>query len=78
MEKQIYLALTVCENGKYYSWAMRTGSNNNLLSVLAIKNLISANVCDTFKRAKEIVSAWNETYRINGTYLFEDAFCETA
>lgn len=72
MEKRIYLALTVCENGKYYSWAQKSASNNNLLSVLAVKNLISANICDTFKKAKEIVSAWNDTYRANGTYLYDD------
>lgn len=72
MEKTIFLAMTVCENNKYYSWVQKTASNNNLLSVLATKNLISANVCDTFKKAKEIVSAWNDTYRANRTYLYDD------
>lgn len=72
MEKTIFLAMTICENGKYYSYAFKTRANNNLLCVLSAPNLISANVCDTFKKAKEIVKAWNDAYRANGTYLFGD------
>ena len=75
MHKNIFLALTIEENGKFYSWAYKTSSRNNLCSVLAgIANLVSANVCDSFSKAKDIVSAWNDTYRANGTYLFDSAF----
>lgn len=52
MEKTIFLAMTICENGKYYSYAFKTRANNNLLCVLSTPNLISANVCDTFKKSK--------------------------
>lgn len=73
MNKNIFLALTVEENGKFYSWAYKTPSRNNLCSVLdGFANLITANVCDSFREAKEIVSAWNDAYRTNGTYLFDD------
>lgn len=75
MDKNIFLALTVEENGKFYSWAYKVSSRNNLCDVLArIKNLVSANVCDSYSKAKEIVSAWNDTYKANGTYLFDSTF----
>lgn len=75
MNKNIFLALTVEENGKFYSWVYKTSSRNNLCSVLAgIANLVSANVCDSFSKAKDIVSAWNDTYKANGTYLFDSTF----
>lgn len=75
MNKNIFLALTVEENGKFYSWAYKVSSRNNLCDVLArFKNLVSANVCDSYSKAKEIVSAWNDTYKANGTYLFDGTF----
>ena len=75
MNKNIFLALTVEENGKFYSWAYKVSSRNNLCDVLArIENLVSANVCDSCSKAKEIVSAWNDTYKANGTYLFDGTF----
>ena len=72
MEKTTFIAVTVHEDGKYYSYAIKTKNNNNLLSVLNIKGIVSANVCDTFKKAREIVDYWNECYKRNGTYMFAD------
>lgn len=73
MNKNIYLAITIDESGMFYSWAYKISACYNLLSVFAgIANLKSANVCDTWKQAKETVAAWNETYKQNGTYLFSN------
>lgn len=75
MNKKLYIAVTVEENGKYYSWVHITRANNNLLNVLSsIQNIITANICDTLKSAKEIVSTWNEAYKHNGTYMFSEPF----
>lgn len=75
MNKKLYIAVTVEENGKFYSWVHITKANNNLIDVLSsIQNIITANVCDTLKSAKEIVLAWNETYKRNGTYIFSKPF----
>lgn len=72
MSKKIYLALTIEENGKFYSYVLETKSNRNLVSVFAgIRGLVSANVCDTLRKANEIVRAWCDAYKANGTYLFD-------
>ena len=71
MNKNVFMVVSVSENGKNYAYALRFGANNNLVSVLSrIANLASANICDTWTAAKEIASAWNEAYKANGTYLF--------
>jgi hypothetical protein len=71
MNKNVFMVVSVSENGKNYAYALRFGANNNLVSVLSrIANLVSANVCDTWTAAKEIANAWNEAYKANGTYLF--------
>ena len=73
MSNNIYLLLNVKENGKLYAWAYKTSANNDLLSVLArFKNLHTVNVCRTFTEAKQTAAAWNETYKQNGTYLFDN------
>lgn len=72
MNKNVFMVVSVSENGKNYAYALRFGANNNLVPMLSrIANLMSANVCDTWTAAKEIANAWNESYKANGTYLFD-------
>lgn len=72
MNKNVFMVVSVSENGKNYAYALRFGANSNLVSVLSrIANLVSANVCDTWTAAKEIASEWNEAYKANGAYLFD-------
>lgn len=71
MNKNVFMAVSVSENGKMYAWALRFAACNNVVDVLSrIANISTANVCDTWTAAKEIANAWNETYKANGTYLF--------
>lgn len=74
MKKRSYIAVTIEENGRFYSYVIKTGNQNNLLAVLHIAGIVTANICDTFKAAKEIVTAWNENYKANGTYMFAGEF----
>ena len=71
MDKNSYLAVTVEENGKYYAYMIKHHNSNNLLSVLKIKGILHANICDTKKEATKIVQEWNEGYKQNGTYMFD-------
>lgn len=72
MNKNLFIVVSVSENGKMYAWAFKVAACQNLVDVLAsIKNLVTANVCDTMKAAKETASAWNEAYKRNGSYLFD-------
>lgn len=71
---KIYLAATAKENDKYYSYIIPVKENQNILAVLkAHKNIITADVCKTKKRAAEIITAWNEQHKKNGVYMFDDA-----
>ena len=71
MKNNLYIAITVSENKKYYSYMIKHNNNNNLLNVAKIKGILSANICDTKKEAERIVEQWNESYKQNGTYMFD-------
>ena len=71
MENNSYIAVTVSENGKYYSYMIKYHNSNNLLNIAKIKGILYANICDTKKEAERIVEQWNESYKQNGTYMFE-------
>lgn len=70
--KKYYIAVTIQENEKYYSYVLPVYENDNLLSKLKIKNAHNAMICSTKKHAGEIVDIWNKTYKQNGSYLFDD------
>lgn len=67
--KKFYAAVTVEESGKYISYVLPFTSQDNVICCLNIKNIVSANVYDTRKRAEEICEYWNECYKKNGTLL---------
>lgn len=71
MKNNSYIAVTVSENGKYYSYMIKHNNINNLLNISKIKGILSANICDTKKEAERIVEQWNESYKQNGTYMFD-------
>lgn len=57
----------------YYAYVLTTNENLNLVSELkAIRGLVSANVYPTKKRAREMVEFWNQCFKRNGTYLFDE------
>lgn len=72
MSKNLYIAVTVCEDEKYYSHIVKVAKSDNLLSKLTIKNIVSANICPTKKSAAELVTFWNYCYKNNGTYMFDE------
>ena len=71
MKNNLYIAITVSENRKYYSYMIKHNNSNNLLNVAKIKGILFANICDTKKEAERIVEQWNESYKQNGTYMFD-------
>lgn len=71
MKNNSYIAVTVSENEKYYSYMIKHHNSNNLLNVAKIKGILSANICDTKKEAERIVKQWNESYKQNETYMFD-------
>lgn len=74
-KKNSYIAVQVTENGKNYAYAVKVSESDNLLSKLVIKGIIAANLCGSRKEAEEIVTAWNECFKSNGSYMFGEVFC---
>lgn len=72
--KNKYIAVQIKENEKYYAYAVKVTESDNLLSKLTIKNIMFANICDSKKRAEEIINHWNSCFKVNGTYLFDEIF----
>lgn len=68
--KKYYIAVTIEENGKFYSYVLPVPENNDLLSALKIKNIYNAMICSTKKHAAETVAIWNESYKQHKEFLF--------
>lgn len=68
--KIFYIAVTIEENGKFWSYVIKHGANDNLLSTLKIKNITNASLYNTKKEAVAVVSLWNTEYIMNGASLF--------
>lgn len=69
--KYNYIAVQIKENEKFYAYVVKVSESDNLLSKLAIKNVVTANIYDTNKKAELVVGHLNECYKANGNYLFD-------
>lgn len=71
--KYSYIAVQIEENGKWYAYAEKVSEYDNLYTRLErIRNIQTANVCPTKKAAVELVKFWNDSFRQNGCYMFDD------
>ena len=68
----MFAVVSIEQNGKNYAYAMRVSDQDNLIAKFKIKGITTAIVCGTRKKAKELVTAWNTSYRENGTYLYDE------
>ena len=69
--KNFYIGVTVKENEKYFSYAIKATDNDNLLSVLKIKGIVWASLSKTKKDCEGLIAAWNEQFKVNGTHMYE-------
>lgn len=72
--KYFYIAVTVEENKKYYSYVIKANDQENLLSKLKIKNIINATLTPTKQRAENLINLWNTMAKRNNQYLFDETF----
>lgn len=72
--KYTWLALQIEENGKFYAYASRVSTADNLVSKLSRKSLVTANICTSKKDATALVNAWNTAHKANGKYMFSESF----
>ena len=71
--KYFYIVMAINENGKQYAYVLRHNQSNNLIGVTEQKNAEFAYLCQSKKEAERIASAWVESYKKNGTYMFDYA-----
>ena len=69
--KRLYIAVTEKHNEKLYSYWISVTSNDNILSKLSNPRLVNANVFGTRKEAASVADSWNQSYKNNGTYLYD-------
>lgn len=72
MDKNTYIVVSIQEDGKNYAYVIKHHNSNNLISVLEIKGILHANICDTKKEAYRIAELWNDGYKKNGAYMFDE------
>ena len=68
--KKTYFAVTVEENKKLYAYMIDVSEYDNVIYALSNRGIVFANAYQTKKAAMETVSAWNESYKNNGSYAF--------
>lgn len=68
----MFAVVSIEKNGKNYAYAMKVSDQDNLVAKFNIKGIKTAVLCGTRKKAKELVSAWNTSYRENETYLYDE------
>ena len=75
--KNHFFAATIQKNGKYYSFVMKIGENENAAAKLKHPDIIIAQLCSSKKAAAYVVNHWNACHKTNGQYLFDDPAINT-
>ncbi len=68
--KNFYIAVQIKEGNKFCAYTIKVSKNDNLLSKLTIRNIVTANICESKKEAESWVRSWNDGFKENGNYLF--------
>lgn len=72
--KYFYIAITIQENKKYYSYVIKVNSRENFLPKLKIKNIVTATIATSKKEAENLVNLWNIIAKNNNQFLFDETF----
>lgn len=68
----LFLLINEEKDGKFCACAKKVSASLNLLAYINMyKDICTLNVCQTWKEATETAAAWNETYKRNGTYMYQ-------
>lgn len=69
--KNLYIVISIQENGKRYAYAHKQPYCYNLLNLSEIKGVEILQPCESWKKAKETAERWNAVYKANDNYLFD-------
>lgn len=70
--KMIFVVVTQTINGKNYAFADTIKTVENLSAYIARYGSNICHLCESRKQAEEIAYEWNESYKKNGTSIFEE------
>ena len=68
--KNRYFVVSIKENEKNYAYVIKTNKNDNILYKINVKNASFVLLADTKKEAYKIAENWNQSYKDNGSYMF--------
>ena len=71
-KETFWIAAQVCRNGRYAAHLMRVSGSDNLVRRLSNDGVDFANLFPTRKEAAAVVHQWNEGFRDNGLFLYDD------
>lgn len=69
--KSKYFVISIKENNKNYAYVMKTSKSDNILYKINVKNANYVLLADTKKEACKIAENWNQSFKNNGSYLFD-------
>lgn len=72
--KNFYIAVQIKEDDKFYAYAIKVASYDNVLSKLEIPNIMTANICQSRKEAESWIKCWNDTWKADNRYMFDEVF----
>lgn len=72
--KNFYFVITISTGDGFAAYVISADKSDNLISRFSINNIVSANICETRKEAQALAAHWNECYRKNGTYLYDNIY----
>jgi hypothetical protein len=69
--KNFYYVVMEEIDGKNCAYVDKVSENTNICGRWEASQFIFVQPCESKKRAEELADFWNESYKTNGTYLFD-------
>ena len=73
--KKFYLAIQICRDEKYAAYLLPVPDYQNVYAMLKdIPDIVCATIFSTKTDAQKTVRAWNDMFKNNGAFLFDETF----
>ena len=69
-----WIVVQTKEKDKFYAYIIKVSESDNLLSVLNVNGIVSANFYSTKKKAESVTRELTKHFKLNGNYMFDETF----
>ena len=69
--KNFYYVVMEKIDGKNFAYVDKVSDSTNICGRWEASQFVIVQPCESKKRAEELCEFWNESYKANGTYLFD-------